>query len=218
MSALENKRSFVVNGNTKNRGDDMNESDMAMITGKALDMPLKAKAIALAIAAMASGIVQAEGTGSALAELCITNAQGVVAGYQDLEYLDTRVKKDGNALLFGQRIVTDFRPLDSDVVEMTVKFLSHGFGCGQFLWCDRVDGPVDTFSAGKMDTGCFRFDRGSATSGAEKCPAAAGTLYHIVADYCSRACTVNGKRAGMMECASSFSPPTNLVLFASFVF
>ena len=192
----------------------MNESDRAMTTGKALYMPFKAKTIAMVLAAMASGIVQAEGTG----ELCITNAQGVVAGYQDLEYLDTRVEKHGNALLSGQRIVTDFRPVDSDVVEMTVKFLSHGFGCNQFLWCDRVDGPADTFSAGKMNTGYFRFDRGSSTSGAEKCPAAAGTLYRIVADYGSRACTVNGKRAGTMECASSFSPPTNLVLFASFVF
>ena len=143
-----------------------------MITGKVLYMPFKAKAIALVIAAMASGIVQAEGTGGTLAELCVTNAQGVVAGYQDLEYLDTSVEKHGNALLFGQRIVTDFRPVDSDVVEMTVKFLSHGFGCNQFLWCDRVDGPADTFSAGKMNTGYFRFDRGSSTSGAEKCPAA----------------------------------------------
>ena len=120
----------------------MNESDRAMTTGKALYMPFKAKTIAMVLAAMASGIVQAEGTG----ELCITNAQGVVAGYQDLEYLDTRVEKHGNALLSGQRIVTDFRPVDSDVVEMTVKFLSHGFGCNQFLWCDRVDGPADTFS------------------------------------------------------------------------
>ena len=41
----------------------MNESDRAMTTGKALDMPLKAKAIAMVLAAMASGIVQAEGTG-----------------------------------------------------------------------------------------------------------------------------------------------------------
>ena len=155
---------------------------------------------------------------SRAADICVTNAVGVVAGYQDLEYVDTNVEKNGNALLSGQRIVTDFRPVDADVVEMTVKFLSREFDCNQFLWCDRVDGPADTFSAGKMDTGCFRFDRGSSTSGAEKCPSAANTLYHIVVDYGSRACTVNGKRAGMMECASSFSPPTNLVLFASFVF
>ena len=150
--------------------------------------------------------------------LCITNVQGVVAGYQDLEYLDTNVERSGNALSSGQRVITGFRPQDADVVEMTVKFLPHGFGCNQFLWCDRVDGPVDTFSAGKMDTGRFRFDRGSSTSGAGKCPATAGTLYRIVADYGSRTCTVNGKSAGTMDCAKSFSPPTNLVLFASFVF
>ena len=30
MSVLENKRSFVMNGNTNNRGDDMNESDRAL--------------------------------------------------------------------------------------------------------------------------------------------------------------------------------------------
>ncbi|MBO7684032.1 MAG: putative Ig domain-containing protein [Kiritimatiellae bacterium] len=174
--------------------------------------------VAGACAAATLAAAPDEGAGGPLAGLCITNAQGVVAGYQDLEYLDTVVEKSGNALSSGQRIVTDFRPQDSDVVEMTVKFLPRGFGCNQFLWCDRVDGAADTFSAGKMNSGCFRFDRGSSTSGAGKCPAAAGTLYRIVADYGSRACTVNGKSAGTMECAKPFSPPANLVLFASFVF
>jgi hypothetical protein len=48
-------------------------------------------------------------------------------------------------------------------------------------------------------------------------PAEVGTLYQIVVDYGSRACTVNGRSAGTMACGSRFKPPVTLALFASFI-
>ena len=44
---------------------------------------------------------------------CITNETGVADGYSDLEYLDTSG---------SQRVLTNFKPADSDVVYMGVKF------------------------------------------------------------------------------------------------
>ena len=49
----------------------------------------------------------------------ITNKTGIVEGYSDLEFLD--VSGD-------QRVETDFKPLDSDIVEMGVMFLSCAYG------------------------------------------------------------------------------------------
>ena len=68
-------------------------------------------------------------TVAGLSAYCITNEAGVVAGYSDLEFLDTSG---------SQRILTDFKPQDSDVVYMGVKFHS-GSAATQMLWCDRVN-------------------------------------------------------------------------------
>ena len=147
-------------------------------------------------------------TVAGLSAYCITNEVGMVAGYSDLEFLDT----SGN-----QRILTDFQPEDSDVVYMGVKFHS-GSAATQMLWCDRIS----TKSTGKTFTGLrynrnFRFDRNSSSAMIGTQHAAADNVYYdIVADYSTGVCTVNGEAAGTMSDANSYAPPTNLVLSPHF--
>ena len=149
--------------------------------------------------------------------LCVTNTEGVVAGYQDLEFIDTSVTfVNGASNSNGQRIITDFKPSATDIVEMKIKFLDGaGSGNNQFLWCDRIGGANATLSCGKVN-GKFRFDRGSSTGGAASYSAVIGTEYSVVANYNTRKCTVNGNDAGTMSSNIDFTPPTNIVLFASF--
>ena len=149
--------------------------------------------------------------------LCVTNTEGVVAGYQDLEFIDTSVTfVNGASNSNGQRIITDFKPSATDIVEMKIKFLDEaGSGNTQFLWCDRIGGANATLSCGKVN-GKFRFDRGSSTGGAASYSAVIGMEYTVVANYNTRKCTVNGNNAGTMASSGDFTPPTNIVLFASF--
>lgn len=147
-------------------------------------------------------------TVAGLSAYCITNEAGVVAGYSDLEFLDTSG---------SQRILTDFKPQDSDVVETGVKFHS-GSAATQMIWCDRVN----TRSTARTFTGLrhnrnFRFDRNSSSAMIGTQHAATDNVYYdIVADYSTGVCTVNGETAGTMTDTDSYEPPTNLVLFASF--
>ena len=138
--------------------------------------------------------------------VCITNAAGVVAGYSDLKFLDTSG---------SQRIQTDFKPQDSDVVYMGVKFHS-GSAATQMLWCDRAGNTENTFSAARI-SGVFRFDRrASSTMTGTQYEATDDVYYDIVANYLNCECTVNGESAASMNDTAAFTPPTNLVLFASF--
>ena len=147
-------------------------------------------------------------TVAGLSAYCITNAAGVVAGYSDLAFLDTSG---------SQRILTDFKPQDSDVVYMGVKFHS-GSAATQMLWCDRVNtkNTARTFT-GLRYSKKFRFDRNSSSSMTGTQHAANDNVYYdIVANYSTGVCTVNGETAGTMSDTDSYEPPTNLVLFASF--
>lgn len=145
-------------------------------------------------------------TVAGLSAYCITNKTGVVEGYSDLEFLDTSG---------GQRVLTDFVPTDSDVVYMGMKF-HEGNSNNQFLWCDRSDKAVSTLSCGRV-SGKFRFDRRNKTTmSGTQYTAENGVYYDIVADYSTGTCAVNGWSAGTMSDTASFTPPTNLVLFASF--
>ena len=148
-----------------------------------------------------------------LSAYCITNKTGVVAGYSDLEFLDTSETASSGANI--QRILTDFKPQDSDVVYMGVKFHA-GSRNTQMLWCDRTTNKSSTFTGLRID-GVFRFDRRSAASMTGTQHAADDDVYYdVVVDYSTRACTVNGESAGTMSSSGAFTPPTNLVLFASF--
>ena len=146
-------------------------------------------------------------TVAGLSAYCITNKAGVVSGYSDLEFLDTSG---------SQRIETDFKPQDSDVVEMGVKFHS-GSAATQMLWCDRSGNTAaNTFSAARI-SGVFRFDRSNSTSmTGTRHEAADGVAYDIVADYSTGVCTVNGEDAATMSDLDPYVLPTNLMLFASF--
>lgn len=139
---------------------------------------------------------------------CITNEEGVVAGYSDLEYLDT----SGN-----QRIYTNFKPESNDVVEAGVMF-HQGSSASQFIWCARrnMSAPMETFSCARVSRK-FRFDRNESVRGANSFTAQDGQRYDIVADYSTGVCTVNGGSAGTMNDLDPFVPPTNLVLFVSYV-
>lgn len=148
-------------------------------------------------------------------DLCITNSAGVVAGYSDLEYLET--KTDGNT----QHVLTGFEAKDSDVVEMGVRFLDASGT--QFLWCDRGSSGTDrTFSA-LMTGGKLRFDRRSKISGANTFAVSPGHDYVITADYSTRECTVStdggaAVSAGTMDDTGSYTPPATLGLFGSFTY
>lgn len=50
----------------------------------------------------------------------------------------------------------------------------------------------------------------------ERHAAADNVYYDIVANYSTRECTVNGEPAATMNSTGSYTPATNLVLFASF--
>ncbi|MBQ9431622.1 MAG: hypothetical protein IJU44_08730 [Kiritimatiellae bacterium] len=143
---------------------------------------------------------------------CITNAEGVVAGYQDLEFIDVSG---------GQYVITGYKPSCTDKAEMRFMFNANGFSANQFLWCDRTaSGGKDRFSCGKVD-GKFRFDRynGNFTPAVSIIPAASSGLdYTVTADYGTGNIAVNGVWVGgvMSNFATEYTPPTNIMLFASF--
>lgn len=147
--------------------------------------------------------------------LCITNQAGVVAGYSDLKYLETR--RDGNT----QHVLTKFEAKDSDVVEMGVRFLD--IGGTQFLWCDRGKNGTDNTFSGLMTGGKLRFDRYNKTSGANTFAVSPGHDYVITADYSTCECTVStdggeAVSAGTMDATGSYTPPATLGLFGSFTY
>ena len=149
-------------------------------------------------------------TVAGLSAYCITNKTGVVAGYSDLAFLDT--SGGGGS---GQRILTDFKPQDSDVVYMGVKFHLGG-AANQMLWCDRSTKSKNMFTGARV-SGNFRFDRATSSALTGSPHAAVDDVYYnIVADYSTCVCTVNDEAAGVMKVNTAFTPPTNLVLFASF--
>ena len=147
------------------------------------------------------------------AGLAVTNEAGVVAGYSDLAYLDTcRLDSSGGR---GTWVATDFAPRDSDTIEAGLMFLGEYFSESQMIWCDRTGQGTDTFTALKYGSK-FRFDRCTKMTGANVYVIAPETNYTVVANYANGVCSVNGEDAGTMDDLESFTPPTNLVLFASF--
>ena len=136
-------------------------------------------------------------------ELSVTNDEGVVAGYSDLEYLDTT----------KQGLFTGYRPVQGDIVETKVVFRT--VSNNQFIWCDRST----TSSADRFTGGCvgqlFRFGLGG--NDLSVTTVATNTIYTIVANSSNGKLIVNGAEIGTVDnYSASFTTPTNLALFTSF--